>query len=282
MATASPMNKRACGFTLVEIVVVITIVGMIAAVVGRILSVPIGAYVSSKNRANLVITAESAISTMTRDLRSALPNSVRMPTGGDTNCMEMLPTNGGGRYRAYPLTDGTTGNPVDFSTAIAKFDVLVGDVAKASPGNLVAIYNLGTNTGADAYAGDNTAIISSVSSSLITLNTAKQFPVESPGQRFFTLPATSIVYLCLNANTSSGDGTGTLYQYSNALGSTPASCPTSAPGNAVVVASNVSACAFSYVAGVGTRHGIAAMTLGLTKNNESVQLYRGAHVDNVP
>jgi len=146
----------------------------------------------------------------------------------------------------------------------------------------VAIYNLGTGTGADAYAGDNTAVINTVSGTFITLNAAKQFPVESPGQRFFTLPATSTVYLCLNANAESGDGTGTLYQYSNALGSTPASCPHAAPGNATIIASNVSACAFSYAAGVGTRQGVAAMTLGLTKNNESVQLYREAHVDNVP
>jgi len=276
------MNKRACGFTLIEMVMVITIISIIAAVVGRILSVPVGAYASSKNRANLTNAAESAISMMTRDLRRALPNSVRMPAGGDTNCLEMLTTNGGGRYRAYPLTDGTTGNPVDFSTAITQFDVLAGDVAKASPGDLVAIYNLGTGTGADAYAGDNTAVINTVSGTFITLNAAKQFPVESPGQRFFTLPATSTVYLCLNANAESGDGTGTLYQYSNALGSTPASCPHAAPGNATIIASNVSACAFSYAAGVGTRQGVAAMTLGLTKNNESVQLYREAHVDNVP
>lgn len=282
------MNKRPLGFTLIETVVVITIIGIVAAVIGRILSVPIGAYVSSKNRANLALTAESAISMITRDMRSALPNSVRMPSGGNNNCIEMLPTNGGGRYRANPLTDGTAGNPVDFSTSITTFDVLAGDVTKAAANDLVTIYNLGNGIAeADAYAGTgagtNTAVISAVSNSQITLTAAKQFPVESPGQRFFTLPSTSSFYLCVNAGLSaSGDGSGTLYQYSNALNSTLTACPASASGNASVVATNVSTCVFSYTPGAGTRNGVATMTLGLSKNNESIQLYREVHVDNVP
>jgi MSHA biogenesis protein MshO len=282
------MNERTRGFTLIETVVVITIIGIVAAVIGRILSVPIGAYVSSKNRASLALTAESAISQITRDLRSALPNSVRMPSGGSNNCIEMLPTNGGGRYRANPRTDPQAYNSVDFSTSITQFDVLAGDVTKASAGDLVTIYNLGNGVvGADAYAGTgsgtNTAVISAVTSGLITLTAAKQFPIESPGQRFFTLPSTSSFYLCLNAGTSaSGDGTGTLYQYPNALSAKLTACRSTAPSNATVVASNVSTCVFSYAAGVGTRNGLATMTLGLSKNNESIQLYREVHVDNVP
>lgn len=274
------MNKPAAGFTLIEMVVAITMIGVLAAVIGVILRPPIESYVATRNRAYLSLTATSAISQITRDIRSALPNSVRMPAGS-TNCIEMLPTNGGGRYRANPQTDGALGNPIDFSVPTSQFDVLAGDVSKAGKGDLVAIYNLGI-PGADAYAGDNTAVISTVAAGLITLSPSKQFPTDSPGQRFFTLPAASSFYLCVGAGLSSGEGTGTLYQYSNALAGALATCPTTAPGNAAVVARNVSSCSFSYVPGPNTRTGIVTMRLGLTKSSETIQLYREAHVSNAP
>ncbi|MBS1190734.1 MAG: hypothetical protein H6R10_2526 [Rhodocyclaceae bacterium] len=281
-ATGSRMNRRAAGFTLVEMIVAMVIMGIIAAVIGMILKPPIDSYVASKNRAYLASTAEGAISLITRDIRSALPNSVRMPAKGATHCIEMLPTNGGGRYRADRLIDGTKGNPIDFATETSQFDVLAGDIAKASAGDLVAIYNLGIPD-ADAYRQDNTAAIAALSgTSLIKLSAPKKFPVDSPAQRFFTLPANSSVYLCLNAGTASGKGAGTLFQYPNALAATFDECPTAAPANAVVVASQVSACAFSYAPGVNARTGIVTMTLGLTNSDETIQLYREAHVSNAP
>lgn len=275
------MNRPAVGFTLIEMIVAITIIGVIAAVIGVILRPPIESYVATRNRASLSLTATSAISLITRDIRSALPNSVRMPKDGSTNCIEMLPTNGGGRYRANPKTDGSLGNPIDFSVPTSRFDVLAGDVSKAGAGDLVAIYNLGI-PGADAYAGDNTAVIDTVAAGLITLSPSTQFPTDSPGQRFFTLPATSSFYLCAGAGPSSGEGTGTLYQYPNALAGALPTCPAAAPVSAAVVASNVSSCSFSYAPGVNTRTGMVTMTLGLTRSGETIQLYREAHVSNAP
>lgn len=262
-------------------IVVVTIIGVIAAVIGVILRPPIESYVATRNRAYLSLTATSAISLITRDIRSALPNSVRMPADGSTNCIEMLPTNGGGRYRANPKTDGSLGNPIDFSAPTSQFDVLAGDISKAGKGDLVAIYNLGI-PGADAYAGDNTATIATVSNSLITLSPSMQFPTDSPGQRFFTLPPTSSFYLCVGAGSSSGEGTGSLYQYPNARAASLATCPAAAPDGAAVVAGNVSSCSFSYAPGMNTRTGIVTMMLGLIKNGETIQLYREAHVSNAP
>jgi MSHA biogenesis protein MshO len=174
-----------------------------------------------------------------------------------------------GRYRAKPNSSGG-GNILDFASTDTAFDVLsqVG-LGSLSGSNLVAIYNLGIS-GADAYAGQTTATIASTTASSITLSSGKKFPFSSPGNRFFVIPANSVVYSCSGS---------TLYRSTNAISATPlASCPS---GGTPLV-SNVSNCSFTYTPAVTTRNGALAISLELTLNNETVRLYQEVMVNNVP
>src|SRR5688572_28968845 len=98
------------GFSLVELVVVIVITGIIASVVGLFITGPIQAFLDQSRRAALVDTAQIALTRMGRDLRGALPNSIR--TNG-TSALELLATLDGDRYRVE--APGTAADRLEFS-----------------------------------------------------------------------------------------------------------------------------------------------------------------------
>src|SRR3954454_6592125 len=88
------------GFTLVEMVTVIAITGIVAAAVAVFLRVPLQADQDAQRRAVISDAADTAFSRIKRDLQTALPNSVRVPSVGAAFYLEFLEVRAGGRYRS--------------------------------------------------------------------------------------------------------------------------------------------------------------------------------------
>jgi len=255
------------GFTLIEVVMVIVISGILAGMGAMFLVKPMEGYVDLTRRTHLVDSAESALRRMQRDVRQALPNSVRI-SGGNT-ILEILHSTDGGRYR-----HNGTGDKLDFSKVDDGFDVLGSLRAAPAAGELAVIYNLAAGgSSGNAYAGDNSATIGSGSTvGHVVLNPSFRFPRPSPSQRFFVVDGpVSFVY---------DAGAGTLSRYSgySISGSTP-SFPT---GNGSLLADHVSSCQFSYTAGTSQRAGLVTMRLSLSLGGETVTLLHQVHVVNAP
>lgn len=270
MAT-SRKRRRSSGFTLVEAVVAITILGILGGMVAIFIRSPIDAYITQSNRAVLTDAADGAMRRISRDIGAALPNSLRTTAGGSNACFELLPVLGGGRYR-YQTSSTGSGDILDFTTTDTSFDML-GQIRLAnlpSGNNLVVIHNLGI-AGADAYAADNTATIASATSASVTLTGAgKKFPFQSPGKYFSVIPNNSVVYSCSGTN---------LYRTTQAISASPmASCP----AGGTVLAANVSSCSFVYTPAVNQRDGILSISLALTLNGETVTLYDQVMINNAP
>lgn len=211
------------GFTLVEMIVVIVLTGIIGGMVAVFLNAPIQQYMDVARRADMTDIADTALRRIGRDLRLALPNSVRVTgacTGATTCFMEFLPTSDGGRYRAEPDNLGA-GDPLDFTLADTSFDVM-GQMPAVKVGEQVVIYNLGT-PGADAYAGNTAAThnrraVNAVGANSLTINSANPLPFSScqtdpvtglrSGCRFHII-STPVSYVC----DAPGPGTGTLWRY---------------------------------------------------------------------
>jgi len=267
------LSKNQHGFTLIEMVMVIVILGVIGATVAVFMRKPVDAYVDTARRAALSDLADTAVRRMARDIQRALPNSLRNP---NNQCVEFIPTRTGGRYRAETTATGT-GDILDFSTADSSFGVF-GNLSalpndqQVRAGDLVVVYNLGI-AGADAYAGDNTAVVSSVAAgaeSVITI-AARQFPLASGSNRFHVVPNDEkiIAFVC------SG---GKLYRSSNHAYAN--SCPTT---GAAVLADNVASCNFVYNDADLQRNALVQMTMVLTDpQGDSVNLYHEVHVSNTP
>lgn len=285
MATRFPSQSRQAGFTLVELIMVIVILGVIGGTVAMFMKGPIDAYFDTARRAGIADVADTTVRRMARDLRKALPNSIRVVPGSTvgTDCIEFIPTRMGGRYRAQDIVPVPTDNTsLRFDAADDSFNMLGINTdlpadQRVQINDLVAVYNLGI-AGANAYDSNNTATVSSVapspasaSETRINLFPTLKFPLESPTRRFHVIPVDEKVvsYICsgnkLYRNTNYGYAT---------------SCPAPTAGTTPFIADGAT-CNFAYDSS-DMRNGLAKLSLSFSSAGESVSIYHEVHVNNTP
>lgn len=285
-----PPLPRAAGFTLIELIVVIVVSGVIAGMLVGFISRPIEAYVDTVRRGQLTESVDTAVRRVARDVRTALPNSVRVLAAGGSTYLEYIPTVGGGRYRQFP-TAGAAGDVLDFNGADAAFDV-IGPVPVYAAGNSVTVFNLGAGSAADAYAGNNRTALTSANAVAglfssdavphsVILAAPFLFPMPSPSARFHIVQ-TPVTYEC--APNAANPALGVLQRYT---GYAFAAVQPTPPGVAAqLLAGNVAECEFDYdpvvAAGAHTRTGLITIRLRLEDGGESVRIVHQMHVQNAP
>jgi MSHA biogenesis protein MshO len=283
-------TRVARGFTLIELVITIAVGSVVVAFMAMFIVTPMTTYTAQTRRATLVDAADSALRFMGRDLRAALPNSVRVSASGSVTALELLATADGARYQ----DSGPLSNPalaLDLTAADGAFATTVPftqvNVPWTSSAYFLSIYNVGV-PGADAYqmanvitpAGTTITISAGATANqdLVTLSPAFQFAFGSPGQRVF-LVSGPVSYLCDTA-------AATLTRYSSytIANAQPASAAAlnAAGASAALVASNVAGCQFVLSAGTAQRNALATLTLQIAQSGESVQLLHQVEVVNAP
>lgn len=280
-AMAPIIRLRQQGFTLAEAVIVIVITGIIAAVVAVFIRAPVEAYFDSVSRAELTDAADTALRRLSRDLKLALPNSIRVVNAPGGSFVEFLLTSTGGRY--LDEDDGVAGNALSFSDAAdMSFDVIGPPISNPPEpvvaGNQIVVYNLGPGLDpADAYTGGNRATVAGVAANTITLTTnpfAAQSPTLRSPNRRFQVVTSPVTYGCVN---------GQLIRYSGYPITAAQSAPPAGAGlQTALMANGVTACAFSYDSAAHVRSALIGLSLELTRNGESVRLFHQTHVDNTP
>jgi len=279
------MKKAVLGVTLLEMIVVIVITGILAVGIAVFLNRPMEGYVDAARRAELTDIADTALRRITRDLRTALPNSIRVTTVGTVTYLEYLQTSGGGRYRAEP-DGGGGGNVLDFTIADTAFDV-IGPTPTLTGTESIVIYNLAADAGtttANAYHGDNRGTSANgVGTVTFTApapgGTPSPFPFPSPGKRFHVVQY-PVTYEC--APDPVNPTNGVLRRYWNYPITLAQPTPPATVNNARL-ATYVAACSFSYATGGASgRTGVVALTLQISQSGESVRLFQQAHVNNAP
>ena len=286
MITSRP--HRSAGFTLIEIVMVIVIIGIISGMVAVFVVKPVQGYIDAVHRAELTDSADVALRRLTRDVRLALPNSLRVMTSGGNHYIEFIMTSNGGRYR--DTSDGSTaGNFLSWTSANLTFDVL--GPMPSSPAlavnDYIVVYNLGTGYApADAYAAAdpctncNRAKVSGISANVVTLSTnpfaGQSPPLPSPNARFQIVPGgtKAVTYVC--PTTTAGN----LSRYANYGFNAAQAVPSGTPSTLAAKAT----CTVDYTPTATGRNGLLYIELKLTDttNGESVTLFQQIHVDNAP
>jgi MSHA biogenesis protein MshO len=303
------MSRVQAGFTLVELIIVMVVTGIIAGMLTMFFVPSVQNYVATGRRATLSDQADTAMRRMIREMRTSVPNSVRVRNFGLDNEIEFVPTSGGGRYRnapdvAWDIAHGAANQSLalDTNQPSLGFDVLTPLAPWPAVGDLIVI---GNQSPTEIYNATNVATISQVAAPpaaiqpvnpVRTLGTVRiqfanpaQFPQGYDGGRFFVVPAAqqAVTFFCQNPGLNGNSGRGRILRASNygllpSQGITAPGVPAAVLNNAAVLATNVEACTFNYLPGTTQESGYVEITLTLTDGGESITMSYGAHVVNVP
>ncbi len=290
--------KRAvsqAGFSLIELIVVIVLLGLLAGGGAMMILRPIEAYDQQVQRQQLVDQGEMALRQIARDVRRALPNSVRIMPIGSGWGLELANSVDGARYRdendlsvvaagAFQILDFAAGD-TDFNL-LGSFNVL-GSFASTQR---LAIYNTSAATLYQDAAFDSNPGIVTPSTATLSLGPSPLYPNEghieidngatdfrfsqqSPGQRLFVIDEPTS-YICNPASGQIVRHTGYGFNLSQAA----------APGGSSdTVITDLIGCDMTYASGTSQRGGI--LTIQITIGNgsgENVNLLHQVHVENVP
>lgn len=293
--------RHSRGVTLIELVVTIVLIGIIVAAVDFFLN-PVRQSTDLALRAELTDIADNALQRIGRDVKLALPNSIRIATSGNSVFLEFMAVRTAGRYRAEgggaasgtncanddPSLAAPGNDQLSFDLADTCFKTIgkLADMIVANSDQLV-LNNYGLpNQNAYQTAGTlNRSLITAVDSSeggrdrLVFASTSFQRALhDSPGKRFFAISG-PVTYEC--------DMTaGRILRHAGYP--IAAAQPTSFVGGALIAehVRSVNGCDFEYST-VGPQLGLLTMRVTLQRAlfggaNETISLYHAVHVNNTP
>ncbi|MFZ0550096.1 MAG: prepilin-type N-terminal cleavage/methylation domain-containing protein [Steroidobacteraceae bacterium] len=293
--------RQVAGFSLIELIVVIVISAIVAVFIVLFLNTPIESYFAQTRRSDLADSAHRISDAVTGDVRTALPNSLRINPAG--TALELLATRGVGRY--YGLGDknaaapgGQTGEELTIGIPATTFGTLDSFTTQPlpyqTPGLSVSIGNLGTAT----YTAYNSATkVMTPASTVVTVGPNPSWPPPPPavaGENLVTLsapmtfkapgaPATQPVvhsaylvsgpvsYVC--KPNAANPSAGTLMRYSGYTVTVAQRVPPA--GTGALIAHDVSKCTISIVAAPpGYPYGeLAILALTLSSSGETLQVF---------
>jgi MSHA biogenesis protein MshO len=296
---------RACGFNLIELVISIVVTGIVVAGLAYFVF-PVRQAADIATRADLTDIADTALQRIGRDVRLALPNSVRTTTSGGAVFVEFLAVRTAGRYRGEgggaaggtncpnddPALAAPDNDQLSFDSVADSCFKTIGklpDAASITASDYLVLNNYGPGfAGQDAYSAGppaNRALITSVDTSEAGRDRVAFAPTtfqrslhDSPGRRFFIVSG-PVSYVC-----DPVVGSITRYWGYPIAAAQPL---TFASGSSAVIATKVSACDFDYAPNVAPQVGLLTLRLTLSAPTssgvaETVSLYHAIHVTNVP
>lgn len=274
-----PTINNSKGFTLIEMVVTIVIIGIIGVGISNFIGRSVQGMVDTGQRQQLAATGWLVSEKVSRALRLALPNSIRLNAGG--TCLEYIPIVAGSDYLSVPILSTVSSfEAVPFSNLAVSDDF-------SAVSYRVAVY---PSTITDLYEDVSSANTQATISSLITdledttsdpavtpnavkveLAAAHRFITDSPTNRFFVVRQPEM--FCFDGQF--------LYRYRDY--GFRSNLPTSSLSNQSVMGSSLSAGLFTYSPGDLARSAVVSIAFNVLGDGGNIQsVDQEVQIRNVP
>ena len=259
-------SLKSNGFTLVELVTVIMLLGIVAAGVGSIIKFSSQIYVDVTSRDELIASARFSVERLNREIRSALPNSVQTLTVGSATCLEYMPIAVSTVYTDIPVSPEPDANTV----TVVKFDDSLFNASQhivVYPLNSSEIYG---NASSKRYALASPQTLNTAGNEwTLNLASANTFADDSPTQRLFLV--NQPVAYCVEGSE--------LYRYSNYGYQSNI-----LTGSQSLMAQGIDPTGTSFIVNPATlvRNALITIELQFFQNEETVHFFNEVQVQNVP
>lgn len=282
----SRFKESAKGFTLVELVTVIIVLGVVSIGISGFIRTGVGIYNDVTERDQLLGESRFVIERINRELRMAIPNSVRVKASnsGNIQCIEFVPSQWVSFYTSLSVDPDTTTSAtiIEFANNPVGFQLTAGDFAIVYPTNSADVYDLAENKrrlitactdDGDAGAGDCSTADDSGGTAVLTVNAA--FEDHSPASRLFI--ARNAISYCANS-------TGDIYRNQVNIDTTQDiyTAGTLMAENLKNNFADPNELPFSVYAATLTRNSLVHILLAFERNEEMINYSSEVHIPNVP